>query len=173
MAGLILRKHADKTTSARVVRYDPETGAKKLVNPDTPGEEHEPWPLAGISIENTPDVARLSTTLVEQGKAEGWLSTTGDRVVVRPAGPAGDPLADRHTFVHYDTITFHTLDGDIVFRVTHQPDKYADHSQATYPEAVEAFEGDDETPVTPTVYAAGATRVDWFYDVTVTKTKKG
>lgn len=167
--GLVLRKHADRSSGERIVRYNPETGEKKLVNPDTPGEEHEAWPLKGVTIENIPDVGRLSTTLVEEGKAMGWITTTGDRVVIRPGGPGSDPMAVRHVFVHYDTITIHTLDGDVVFDVVHQPDKYADYGEATYPDAVEAFESDDNTPVTPAAYAAGATRVDWFYDVVPSK----
>jgi len=161
----VVRKHADKSGGRRVVKYDPETGARKLVNPDTAGDLHEPWPLAGVSIRHLPDdgVIQLSTNFVENGKAEGWLDTEGDRVVFRPAGPADDPLNGKHTFVHFDVLTVHTIDGDVRFRVTRQPDKYADYAEATYPDAVKKFKAGDDTAVTPEIYAAGATRVDWFY----------
>lgn len=158
LEGLVIRKHADTRGQQRLVRFDPVTGEKKLVNPATPGEDHEPWPLLGITLEKAPDLTTATTQLVAQGIAEGWLTAENQRPVVRPAGPTQDVLASTHTgqphlFVHCDRIVFHTLDGDIAYRVTHQPDKYA----AT---------GDDDTPVTPEVYAAGATRVDHFYRLT-------
>lgn len=168
LEGLVVRKHADKSTGERVVRFDPVTGEKKLVNPATPGDDHEPWPLAGITLEVAPERTTVTTQLVAQGISEGWLTAEGQRPVVRPAGPTQDILASSHTgqphlFVHADRLVFHTLTGDVAYRVVHQPDKYADHDQATWPDQVDAFAGDDDTPVTPEIYAAGATRVDHFY----------
>lgn len=125
-----------------------------------------PRPLAGVRLEDAPDVVRVSTKVVAAGVAEGWVTLVGERVVHRPSGPAADPWgAPAHTFRHADAVVFHTLDGDVTYRVTHQPDKYADYGQATFPDAVGEFTGDDDTPVTSEVYAAGATRVDWFYDM--------
>lgn len=142
---LRLRKHADKSAERN------------------PGGS---WPLAGVTIQLDKSGTGLMTTeMLAAGKAEGWISTTGDRVVVRPAGPPDEPMRATHTFIHYDTITFHTLDGDVEFKVTHQPDKYADYDQASDPDAVKKFTADDNTPVTDEMYAAGATRVDHFYDM--------
>ncbi len=143
---LRLRKHADKSG-------DRTAGGS--------------WPLAGISLELEKGPHILNTGQVEQGKAEGWISTTGDRVVYRGGGPAADPMNPQylHTFVHYDTLTIHTLDGDVEFKVTHQPDKYADYEQASDPDAVEPFTATDKTKVTDEIYAAGATRVDHFYEL--------
>lgn len=145
---LRLRKHADRSEGR---------------NPDGS------WPLAGVSITLDKDgTAQMSTRLVMDGKAEGWITTTGDRSVSRHGGPVNNPADPRalHNFVHFDTVTIHTIDeGDITFEVTHQPDKYADYEAATDPDAVEPFEADDETPVTDEIYAAGATRVDYFYDL--------
>lgn len=164
--GLRIRKHADTSGGERIRRFDPVTGERKLVNPATPGSDHEPWPLAGVTIEHMSDEARLSTTFVADGIREGWITGVNAQPVVRPAGPeqhvwnsgqSGQP----HVFMHYDALVFHTLDGDVTFKVTHQPDKYADTAEA-----------DDKTPVTPETYAAGATRVDWFYTV-VPATEKG
>lgn len=168
MEGLRIRKHPDTRGQERVVRFDPVTGEKKLVNPATPGEDHEPWPLLGITLEAAPELTTAPTQLVAQGTAEGWLTAEGQRPVVRPAGPTQDILASSHTgqphiFIHVDRLIFHTLDGDVAYRVVHQPDKYADHGEATYPEQVDPFDADDDTPVTPEIYAAGATRVDHFY----------
>lgn len=164
MRGLKIRKLADKTTGERVVRYDPETGEKKLVNPATPGDDHEPWPLAGVVLEVAPEVTTVSTTLVNQGRVEGWVSVEGERVVHRPGGPPVNVWAVTHTFVHADVIVFRDeLVGDVRYRVVHQPDKYADYGEATYPDRVDAFVADDDTPVTDETYAAGATRVDHFY----------
>lgn len=138
-AGLNVRLLADKSTP----RYDQSTG------------ELLPWPLAGLRIEgDLPLVARVPTSWVSRGRSEGWLSVEGERVVHRPGGPAGDPWRpDKvHTFQHLDAIVLHTVDGDVRFLVSHQPDKYA-------------ADGDDSTPVTDDVYASGETRVDWFYDI--------
>ena len=151
MQTMTIRKLADRSGGERVVMFDPETGAKKLVNPDTSGEDHEPWPLAGISIVGeTPTECQVPTSWVENGAAEGWLTLEGERIVRRPGGPADDRWRVVHKFAHLDRVVLHTVDGDLSYRVTHQPDKYA-------------AEGGDETPVTGELYAAGATRVDWFY----------
>jgi len=166
LEGLAIRRHADTSGQERVVRYDPETGAKRLVNPATPGDDHEPWPLLGITLEAAPELTTLPTQLVAQGTSEGWLTAENQRPVVRPAGPTQDVLASSHTgqphvFVHCDRIVFHTLDGDVAYRVVHQPDKYADGTQANDGPIDGSY--DDDTPVTPELYAAGATRVDHFY----------
>lgn len=150
MSVLVLRKLAD-TSGVRAANID-ANGAVV---------DAEPWPLAGIRIENDPaDITALTTTIVAQGRAEGWLSVEGEQVVHRPGGPVGDLWRVVHTFMHYDAIVFHTVNGDVRFRVTHQPDKYA----AT---------GDDQTPVTDDAYAAGETRVDWWYGVTYEPAEPG
>jgi hypothetical protein len=151
MPGLILRKHADKGLGQR-----PPQG----------------WDLAGVSVVgDPPEKATLSTRLVAQGKSEGWLETTGDRLVVRPGGPPEDKdrAANVHVFNHFDEIVIKTLDGDVTYRVVHQPDKYADHGEATFPDDVEAFDADDDTKVTHAMYKAGATRVDHFYGLELVK----
>jgi len=135
--GLTVRLLADKSQP----RYDPLTGVR------------EPWPLAGLRIEGElPAVARVPTSWVDRGRIEGWIVVEGERVVHRPGGPVGNPFAVTHTFKHCDVIVIKALDGDVRYTVTHQPDKYA-------------VDGDDSTPVTDEVYAAGGTRVDWFYDI--------
>jgi len=147
MQGLVIRKHADKSG---------------------PQPDDGPWPLAGVSLVSAPKVTTISTSLLQQAVGEGWASVEGANAVVRPAGPTQDVWNSTHTgqphvFIHHDRIVFHTLDGDVVYRVTRQPDKYADHGAATYPDQVKAFKATDDTQVTPDIYAAGATRVDHFY----------
>jgi hypothetical protein len=126
---LAIRKLADKSESVRITRFDPDTGERKLVNPTTPGEDHEPWPLLGIRVEEAPEYTRLSTKFVQLGKQEGWIEVENERPAFRPGGPANDPWrADKvHTFLHVDTIIFKTLDGDVryePFGDRGQPDKY-------------------------------------------------
>jgi hypothetical protein len=102
-----------------------------------------------------PASCRLPTSWVARGIAAGWLTGEGHQVVTRPSGPASDPWRpDKppHIFHHYTRLVLHTADGDVPYRVVHQPDKYADP-------------GDDTTPVTEQAYADGATRVDWWYGV--------
>jgi hypothetical protein len=112
-----------------------------------------------------PSEVRVSTKVVEGGISEGWLSAEGSRTVVRPGGPPEDK--DRpdvsHIFRQADVLVFHTRAGDIRYKVVHNPDKYADHDDRTF--EVKRFKADDDTPVTDEIYAAGATRVDHFYDL--------
>lgn len=130
--GLRLRKLADRTGE-----------------PDKNGT----WPLAGVVIEGQPPKAcRVSQSFVMQAKAEGWVEVEGEEIVHRPGGPANNEWAVTHTFVHASVIVFKTTDGDIRYRVSHQPDKYVEG-------------GSDRDEVTPEIYAAGATRVDWFFDL--------
>ncbi|GAA0719913.1 hypothetical protein Drose_06210 [Dactylosporangium roseum] len=147
---LTVRKLADKTVGERVVRYDPETGVKRLVNPATPGDDHEPWPLAGVEVIDAPDECAVPTGWVDRAVSEGWITLECARLVRRPGGPAGDPHSLTHAFVHADVLVIHAAAGDIRYRITHQPDKYV-------------ADGSDDDPVTRDHYVAGDTRVDWFY----------
>lgn len=149
---LHVRKLADRSEGERVVRFDPVTGERKLVNPDTPGDDHEPWPLAGVEIVGeVPERTTVSTRWLDTAVDEGWARREGERLVRRPAGPPTRRWAvDPHTFVHADEVVLSTVDGEVRYRVTHQPDKYV-------------ADGDDDTPMTPEHYAAGNSRVDHFY----------
>lgn len=171
---LRIRLLADKSDgSERVKRYDPETGHAYLADPETWRREdpttwqEKPWPVAGLEIENKPTTCRVPTSFITKGVAGGWLSLDGIELVHRPGGPAEDPWRSTHTFTHAKTVTLHTVDGDIVYRVTHQPDKYA----VTDRELINEEKGyvkeniDPEMKVTPEIYAAGDTRVDHFYDL--------
>jgi len=151
---LAVRKLADRSIGERVVRYDPVTGEKKLVNPATPGDQHEPWPLLGVRIEGElPDETRVSTRWVAGGVAEGWLELVNEQVVHRPSGPPDDLWrTPPHTFRQADAIIIKTVDGPVTYRVIHQPDKYVDDAKP-------------DARVTPEIYAAGQTRVDHFYDL--------
>lgn len=165
MEGMQIRKLADKSEGERITVpvletvelrngeiVQVSTGRVKLVNPDTPGVEHEPWPTAGVKLEVAPDECRLATTVVDRGVEEGWIELVNDQLVRRPAGPAENPTRSWHYFNHCTQIIFHTVDGDVEYDVIYQPDKYVD--------------SDDPTEsVTDERYAAGETRVDWFYTV--------
>lgn len=156
-ASFQVRKRADKSEGSRVRMIDPDTDRVKLVNPDTPGEEHEPWPLLGVEpVGALPDEMEISTNFVAKGKAEGWISTEGEEVVHRQGGPAENPWAATNTFVQCAEIVFHFTSGDVRYKVTRQPDKYA-------------AEGTDRTKVTDDMYAEGATRVDRFYRCKIQK----
>lgn len=149
--GLTIRKLADRSVGQRVPMIDRRTGTTKLVNPDTPGEDHESWPLAGVRIldDPLPDPCKLSTNIIALGEREGWIELEGKEVVHRPGGPPQDVWRVTHSLVHVDAIVIKTVDGDVRYEVTRQPDKYVD--------------GDDEASVTDDVYEAGDTIVDKFY----------
>lgn len=149
----MLHKRADKSEGRREVRHvETPTGVeRRLVNPDTPGDEHEPWPLASVDVMgDPPDEHGVSTHLVAAGISEGWITGEGEEVVHRPGGPPDNRWAVTHTFVQYASLTFHFDSGDVTYKVTHQPDKYV-------------AGGTDKTKVTDEIYAAGETRVDAFY----------
>lgn len=151
--GLMLRKLADKSSGSRVPMLD-SNGVQILVNPDSPGEYHEPWPLAGVKILDNPlpDPCRISTNLVEQGIHEGWITVEGDKMVHRPGGPPGNLWRVTHSLMQVSSITIHTIDGDVHYQVTRQPDKYVE-------------DGKDTDKVTDEIYASGNTVVDKFYDM--------
>lgn len=146
---LAIRKLADRSEGERVAVWDPLTGAKHLLEPGAVEQLytdaadvasfsarlrdlHTPWPLAGIAIEGKPPkVTSISTTVVDRGVAEGWITREGERREHRPGGPAEKPWAVTHTFVHADTLVIHTVDGDVRYRVTGQPDKYHDGPAGT------------------------------------------
>jgi hypothetical protein len=146
---LTVRKLADTSAGTRVNRYDQITGEKVLVNPDTGAVE--PWPLAGVEIVGeVPEQTSVPTGWVAKAKAEGWVTVEGETVVHRPGGSPDNLWGTTHTFLHADSITIHTVDGDVKYNVVHQPDKYVE-------------DGSDDDEVTDEIYQAGETRVDWFY----------
>ncbi len=136
MQTLKVRKLADTRGQERVVRYDPETGERRLVNPAT--GRPEPWPLLGVVIDgDTPAACDVPTSWVDRGRREGWIVLEGERAVVRPGGPPENPyLVDAtkgipHVFVHADAVVLKLMDGDVRYRVVHQPDKYHDGPAGT------------------------------------------
>lgn len=91
-----------------------------------------PKPLAGIRIgsiddRNTPpQVTGTSEKNVEKGQSEGWLTLVDPQPVVFATGTPDRPFSKTLTFVHASALVFHTLDGDVTYRVTRQPGKYVD-----------------------------------------------
>jgi hypothetical protein len=137
---LTVRKLADRSEGTRVTRFHPETGERMLVNPDTPGNEHEPWPLLGVSVEGeAPEYTRLPTKWVSRGVAEGWITLENPEPVFRPAGPTGNPWGvPPHVFTHVDSITIDTVDGPLVYKpfgTRGQPDKYDENDAPADPDA--------------------------------------
>lgn len=138
---LRIRKRADTSSGTRVKGLHPVTGEKVLIDPVSGAVS--PWPLLGVHIVNDeiPAQTKISMSYVANAVAEGWASITNERIVHKPGGPLSDPWRITHTFRHVDTFTIHTIDGDVTYRMTHQPDKYDD-------------------PAEPS-----GSRVDWFYDM--------
>lgn len=111
-----------------------------------------PHPLAGVRILGDPPQSPApSTTLVDNGVREGWITREGEHPVVRPGGPKDNPWATSHTFMHADALVFHTLDGDVRYRVVGQPDKYGPDG-----EPVESYDG---------VKDLTGCDVRWFYQL--------
>ena len=67
----------------------------------------------------------VPTSTVTRGIEEGWITPEdGWNAVHRPGGPASDKWRVTHTFIHYPSLTFHTVDGNFKYKVEQQPDKY-------------------------------------------------
>jgi hypothetical protein len=131
--------------STRVHRYDPVTGERYLVNPQT--NMAEPWPLLGVTVEgDIPKLDKIPMDYVSRAVAEGWAEWANYRTVHKPGGPPEDPWLVTHTFYQADRITFHVLlpdkgqwaEGvdlvkrDLVYNVVGQPDKYEDRVDWTF-----------------------------------------
>ena len=142
MAGLRVRKLADKS-EPREKMFDPATGDPILMTPEDAEKLREklhtirdlfvetPRPFAGLQIEGKPPRrVKMPTTWVARGISEGWLKGKGKKLVHRSAGPPGNPWASSHTFVHYETITLRTVDGDVVYKIRQNPDKWPDKKEA-------------------------------------------
>lgn len=138
--GFRIRKLADmQPGEQRVKMWDPETGEAFLVNPRT--GQPEPWPLLGVTFEVPPPPSvTVPTSFIDNGVAEGWITVENERYVHRPGGPADNPWKVTHTFRHVDSFTVHAVEGDVSYKVVHQPDKH---------------EADEATGL--------GGRVDWFY----------
>jgi hypothetical protein len=122
---LEVRKLADRSGS-RVRMFDAKTGQPKLVNPATPGEDHEPWPLLGVTIiGDPPEYTSAGMRWVDKAVQEGWAQRVGERAVARPGGPADAPWSTVHAFVQADKLVIHDHErGHVVYAVTRNPDKY-------------------------------------------------
>lgn len=129
MAALTIRKLADKSGSVRVTKFDPDTGEKKLVNPATPGDDHEPWPLAGAHFADAsgnlvPPPPEITVPAGVVGR-EPFIELVDATPKVVPAGPPEEPWrVPPHTFLQADRVVFHMVDGDHEYRVTKNPGKY-------------------------------------------------
>jgi hypothetical protein len=142
--GLRVRKLALDDGLERVKRFDPVTGEGYWAHPTT--GDPLPKQVAGVVCENDggpPPLISVSTSYVD---VEPWIELVDPRPVHKPGGPLERPWATTHTFVHCDELVLHLADGDVRYRVVHQPDKYDD----------ETGEPSDQ-PADPT------THVDWFY----------
>lgn len=96
----------------------------------------EPWPMAGVSFGDRdtksapPRRALVATSQLATWRDRGVLSTEGSRIVLRSGGPTDNPWkvdpvrGIPHMFEHLDRVIFHTLDGDVVYDVVENPDKW-------------------------------------------------
>lgn len=142
--GLVVRKLAAEDGLERVRRFDPVTGDAFWASPTT--GEPLPKATAGVALEHDEPSPLIRIPAKYVGR-EDWIELVNARPVHKPAGPAEDPWRSTHTFVHCDELVLHLVDGDVRYRVVHQPDKYDDETGEP-----------SDSPGDPT------THVDHFYD---------
>jgi hypothetical protein len=123
MPVLEVRLLADKSSGTRVTMFDPVTGEKKLVNPETPGNDHEAWPLAGMELKEAVEHPVVPMSWVRRGVREGWIEVEGEVIVHAPGGPENDPWATTHTFYQADQIVLKTTTGKVLYDVLRSPGK--------------------------------------------------
>lgn len=124
---LHVRKLAGDDGQPRVKGVD-ETGAPTFLDPYT--GRANPKPLAGVRIgsiddpSTAPAVTGISSAMIDQGQREGWLTLVDPTPVTFPGGTKDRPWAVTHTFVQASKVIFHTVDGDVTYRVSRNPGKY-------------------------------------------------
>lgn len=127
----VFRKIADYSDgSSRVYRYDPITGQRYLVEPES--NESKPWPTLGVAFEGEPPVRdKIGMHYLQDAANEGWVTLVNPRNVHRPGGPPNNPWSTTHTFTNADEVIFHVIvdnNGEWVkknyrYVVLNQPDK--------------------------------------------------
>jgi hypothetical protein len=128
--GFRIRKVADMSKGSRVVRYDPNTGAKILVNPES--GKAEPWPLLGIVLETKPQESAIPTKTVARGIQEGWIKVESPRWEVFPGGNESDPYKKHYSFVHGDVLRFVCLDEIVRYEIISEPRRWFDINTGRY-----------------------------------------
>ena len=113
-----------------------------------------------------PAFTSISQRKVIELETEGRAHLVNPRRVDRPSGPFGmEHIQPPHSFLHADELVFHTPEGDVTYRVTKQPDKYA-ADLVQHPKHGPVYEvSNPEKKVTPELYAAGLTDVHWFFEL--------
>lgn len=148
---LRFRKLAREDGLERVRRYDLISGEPYWASPSTGQPLPKEVDGVALDMDEAPQLCRITSKYV--GQAE-FLELVNPRPVHKPAGPTEDPWRSTHTFVHADSVIFHLVDGDLEYRVVHQPDKY-----------------DDETGEPTDDAGDPTTHVDWFYDLELVRTE--
>ena len=129
MTVLRIRKLADKSTGRRETLHDQGSGQPYLYNPDTPGTDPEPWPLAGVEfVDEPPTETAVPMRWVNKGVEEDWIERVGEQVDHQPGGPPKNPWAKTHTFIQASQLVFKTVTGDVTYNVRHNPGVYTDEA---------------------------------------------
>jgi hypothetical protein len=123
-------KHADTSSGRRVskiVQVDElEDGSpvyeKRLVNPDTPGDDHEPWPLDRVElVGDAPKDHNFADSFVARASQDGYLEFTKPRVV---STEVDGKAYERNPVVTGDEIVLHLASGDLRYKVVEHPGRY-------------------------------------------------
>lgn len=142
MPNLVIRKLADQDAEREKI-FHPVTGDPILLEPEAAEQavaalaeimatvEPSPRPFLGIQVEGeTPETTTVGERWVAAGRSEGWLEVEGEEVIYRTSGPPENPYGPPpHVFVHYTAIILKTVDGDVRYKVTENPDKWPEEKE--------------------------------------------
>lgn len=77
--------------------------------------------FAGIRLIEPPISVVLPRTVIQRALAEGWGSVVEPSEVFLTVSP--DPDAQPYRVIHYKYVIFHTLDGDVTYEITQNPNR--------------------------------------------------
>ena len=75
----------------------------------------------GVRLIEPPVHGVFPRSIVERGRREGWIETTGGNLEYLHTGPTDDPTSSVDAVEHFTHITFHTLDGDLTYFIEQNP----------------------------------------------------
>ena len=132
---LELRKVADKSKGDRVtlqvappeetledgrVVIDPSRIEQRLVNPETPGFDHEPWPLKHVElVGDAPDKHNFSDTVVAKYMQDGFLTIKNMRL-------ATTENYERNPVITGDEFVLDLRGGKLRYKILQHPGRYND-----------------------------------------------
>jgi hypothetical protein len=164
--GLRVRRLADKSKGTRIKLTDPHSGETHLMNPAN--SKVESWPDMGWIIESDAHkFTNIPVKTVREWVKKGFAVLKGERLIHAPGGSVEDPWKATHTFVNADAIVLKCVDGEVTYKVIHQPGKYDLNIDLTGTPKGNVrsgrFDVSEKHQTLDAIQKGAKSRVDWFF----------